>query len=249
MIRERRPALRAIIFDVDGTLAETERHGHWVACNEAFAELGLPIRWTWDEYRALLRIPGNQNRMRRALAALGTLSEREVEATATELFRVKQRRYLELVPTLQLRPGVRALVDEAVARGVGLAIVSTSSEPQIHALLRHLLAECAHRFDPVLGQQSGAKIGEEGRLYELCLAHLGLPPEAALAIEDAEDGLQAARRAGLTCVVAPSDERRGDDFSGAALVVPTLAGLTLDRLETLLPVAAGGVAGGSLDGS
>src|SRR5687768_8521489 len=74
--------LRALIFDVDGTLADTERHGHLAACNAAFAELGLPIRWSWEEYLELLKIPGNENRMRLALGALGTLSPAEAEATA-----------------------------------------------------------------------------------------------------------------------------------------------------------------------
>src|SRR5918996_1619533 len=85
-------SLRALMFDVDGTLADTEREGHLAACNAAFAERGLPIRWSWDEYRELLRIPGNKNRMRLALTQLGTLSATEVDALAEDLFRLKQAR-------------------------------------------------------------------------------------------------------------------------------------------------------------
>jgi HAD superfamily hydrolase (TIGR01509 family) len=227
--------VRALIFDVDGTLADTERHGHLAACNAAFAELGFPIRWSWEEYRDLLHIPGNQNRMRLALEGLGTLSRAEVDAAAAELFRIKQRRYLELVPGLRLRPGVARLVDEAVERGVRLAIVSTSSEPQIRALLHHLLPRHERAFDPLLGRQSGPKVGAEGRLYARCLEELGLPRETVVAIEDAEDGFRAASRAGLACVVVPNSYTAGD-FSGAALVVPSLEHVTLDDLDAVLAV-------------
>jgi putative hydrolase of the HAD superfamily len=229
--------LRALIFDVDGTLADTERQGHWVACNDAFATLGIPIRWSWEEYRELLRIPGSQERMRLALAALGTRTPQEADETAAELSRLKQERYLELVPGLPLRPGVGWLVRQAAARGVRLAIVSTSSEPQIHALLRERLPELAHLFRPVLGRQSGPKVGEAGRLYERCLQELGVPREMTVAIEDAEDGFRAARRAGIACVVIPNEYTREGDFRGAALVASSLEDLTLQDLEALCRAA------------
>ena len=225
--------LRALIFDVDGTLADTERHGHLVACNAAFAALGLPIRWSWEQYRELLRVPGNENRMRLAVAALGTLSPAEVDATAAELFRLKQKRYIELVPELPLRAGVDETLERAAARGLRLAIVSTSSEPQIHALLAARLPRFAHLFDPVLGQQSGRKVGADGRLYERCLRQLGLPRTTVVAVEDAEDGFRAALRAGLACVVVPNDYTRDGDFRGAAYVAESLDDIDLDHLDAL----------------
>jgi HAD superfamily hydrolase (TIGR01509 family) len=236
--RDPQSGVRALIFDVDGTLADTEREGHLAACNAAFAERGLPIRWTWEEYRELLGLPGNENRMRLALAQLGTLTTEEVDAAAAELFRIKQARYMELVPGLRLRPGVERLIGEAFQRGVRLAIVSTSSEPQIHTLLHHLLPRYEHAFEPVLGRQSGRKVGDDGRLYERCLDDLGLPREGVLVIEDAEDGFRAALRAGLACVVVPNDYSQGD-FTGAALVVESLERVTLDDLDAVLTAGAG----------
>ncbi len=235
--RDPQGGVRALIFDVDGTLADTELEGHLAACNAAFAERDFPIRWSWEEYRDLLRLPGNENRMRLALARLGTLSPAEVDAAAVELFHIKQARYMELVPRLRLRAGVERLVGEAFERGVRLAIVSTSSEPQIYALLHHLLPRYEHAFAPVLGQQSGRKVGDDGRLYERCLDDLGLPREGVVAIEDAEDGFRAALRAGLACVVVPNDYTQGD-FTGAALVVDSLERVTLDDLDAVLAMGA-----------
>jgi beta-phosphoglucomutase-like phosphatase (HAD superfamily) len=131
-------------------------------------------------------------------------------------------------------------VGEAAERGVRLAIVSTSSEPQIHALLRAQLPDVARLFRPVLGQQSGPKVGSEGCLYERCVSELGLPPEAVVAVEDAEDGFRAARRAGIACVVVPSEHTRDGDFRGAALVVSSLEQVGLGDFDMLCRAAGRG---------
>ena len=159
------------------------------------------------------------------------MSQQAAAETAAELFRIKQERYIELVPQLPLRPGVEPLVRQAHGRGVRLAIVSTSSEPQIHALLRRRLPDLGHAFVPVLGQQSGRKVGDEGALYERCLRELDLPARTVVAIEDAEDGFRAASRAGIACVVVPNDYTRDGDFRGACLVAPSLDTVDLADLE------------------
>ena len=82
--------LRAIIFDVDGTLADTEKDGHLPACNEAFAQMGFDIRWSWEEFRELLKIPGNANRMRLALSTRTSLSQAEIDRIVPELFALKR---------------------------------------------------------------------------------------------------------------------------------------------------------------
>ncbi len=178
--------LKAIIFDVDGTLAYTERDGHLPACNEAFAALGLPVRWTWEEFKALLPIPGNAERMRRALRRLDPpLPPDRLEAAVARLIELKRRLYIEkYAPRLPLRPGVARLVEEAVRRGIRLAIVSTSDEDQIRALLRYRLPAFADAFDPILGKSAGVKTAPGSPLYRRCLAELGTSPDETLAIED-----------------------------------------------------------------
>lgn len=232
-----RPPLRlkALIFDVDGTLAYTERDGHLPACNEAFATLGYPIRWTWEEFKTLLAIPGNAERMRRALRQLHPpLSPDEVETAVARLIALKRQLYIEkYVPRLPLRPGVARIVQEAVRRGVRLAIVSTSDEDQVRALLRHRLPAFADAFDPILGKQAGVKTAPHSPLYRRCLAELGTAPEETLAVEDSEVGLRAARTAGIPCAVIYNDYTFGQDFRGAVLVARSLEYFDLDTLSAL----------------
>jgi len=128
--------LKAIIFDVDGTLADTEMDGHLPACNEAFARMGFDIRWAWEEFKDLLKIPGNARRMRMALSTRTSLSGAEIDRIVPELFAIKKEIYLKRVGDLPLRPGVERIIREAIDRGVRLAIVSVSDEEQIRALLR-----------------------------------------------------------------------------------------------------------------
>ena len=226
-------ALRALVFDVDGTLADTERQGHLPACNAAFAELGYPVRWSWDEFKTLLAVPGNASRMRQALAALGVPAV-ELEARVEALVALKRRLYIEeFLPALPLRAGIERLVDEAVSQGVRLAIVSTSDESQIEALLRSRLGGVARRFDPVLGQRAGVKTAPDSPLYRRCLELLGGGPDGILAIEDSAPGLKAAHTAGLACAVFYNDYTFGEAFAGATLVARSAEPFSLSLLADL----------------
>ncbi len=222
--------LKAIIFDVDGTLADTERNGHLVACNEAFARMGFDICWSWEEFKELLKIPGNARRMRLALSTRTSLSETEIDRIVPELFALKKELYLKRVGELSLYPGVARIIREAIDRGVRLAIVSVTDEDQIFALLKAQIPEALGAFDPIFGQQSGKK---GSALYARCAAMLGCDASEVLVIEDSEKGFKAANEAGLPCVVVYNEYTRGQDFTGAELVVRSLECLNLDLLERL----------------
>ena len=222
--------LKAIIFDVDGTLADTEKDGHLVACNEAFARMGFDIRWTWEEFKDLLKIPGNANRMRLALSTRTSLPKDEIERIVPELFKLKKKLYLQGVVDLPLRPGVARIIREAIDRGVRLAIVSVTDEDQVRALLKSQLPESLDYFDPILGKQSGEK---NLALYTHCVEKLGCDASEVLVIEDSEKGFKSAKGAGLRCAVVYNDYTKGQDFSGAELVIRSLEFLNLDLLGKL----------------
>lgn len=222
--------LKALIFDVDGTLADTEKDGHLAACNEAFERMGFDIRWSWEEFKELLKIPGNARRMRLALSTRTSLSEAEIDRIVPELFTLKKELYLKRVGELPLRPGVARIIREATLRGVRLAIVSVTDEDQILALLKAQIPDALDYFYPVLGQQSGEK---DSALYARCVKMLGLNPSEVLVIEDSEKGFKAAKEAGLPCAVVYNDYTKNQEFMGAELVVRSLEFLNLDLLERL----------------
>jgi HAD superfamily hydrolase (TIGR01509 family) len=232
--------LEALIFDVDGTIADTEQEGHLPASNEAMALLGYPIQWTWEEFKQLLVIPGNGNRFRNALNQLEPpLSPAEIDAAVIQFITLKQQLYIEkYLPRLSLRPGVARLIREAQERGVRLAIVSTSHEAQIKALLRARLSDVASEFSPILGKESGTKTLRDSTLYERCIRQLRIAPHNALVIEDSASGMNAALKAGLPVAVIYNDYTVDENFTGAALVARSLMFFTLEQLEALcLPLA------------
>ena len=205
----------ALIFDVDGTLAETEEL-HRQAFNRAFADQG--IGWQWDEalYRDLLKVTGGKERILAYAQGQGGMSVPD----AARLHAAKTRHYVDAVDggRLALRPGIAALIDEARARGVALAIATTTSRDNVDSLLAHTLGP-DHGFDVIAcGDMVPAKKPAPD-IYELALRMLGMPAGECLAIEDSANGLQAAKAAGLRCVVTPALYTVADDFTGAQIIV------------------------------
>ncbi len=227
--------LKALIFDVDGTIANTEHRGHLPACNEAFATLGYPIRWSWEEFKAMQPIPGNALRMRNSLQAWDlTLSDAALDERVEQLISLKKKFYIEkYLPELPLRDGVVEIMREALRSGVRLAVVSMSYEAQVNALLARHLPHIYPHLRPILGKESGPKTAPDSPLYKRCLAELGTLAKETLVIEDSEEGFEAAKRAGLPCAVMYNDYTFGKSFAGAQLVARSLAFFSLAQLEAL----------------
>ncbi|MBK8901424.1 MAG: HAD-IA family hydrolase [Anaerolineaceae bacterium] len=227
--------LKALIFDVDGTIANTEHRGHLPACNEAFAAMGYPIQWTWEQFVAMQSIAGNALRMRQSLAAWNpALSEEELETAVAQLVAHKKKFYIEkYLPELPLREGVVAIMEEALAGGVRLAVVSMSYEAQVNALLSTRLPHIYPHLNPILGKESGPKTAPDSPLYRRCLAELGTSLAETLVIEDSEEGFAAARRVGIPTAVIYNEYTFGKNFAGAQLVARSLAHFTLQQLEDL----------------
>ena len=220
--------LRALIFDVDGTLAETEEL-HRRAFNETFAEMGLA--WHWDEalYGALLRVTGGKERLRHFIDRYGPpgVSAEGADVLVADLHRRKTGHYTALVDggAATLRPGVARLLGEARKNGIRLAIATTTSLPNVMSLLRAALGERGTALFEVIG--AGDSVTQKKPapdIYLSVLAQLGLGAADCMAIEDSENGLRAARAAGLPVVITKSRYSARESFDGAALVLESLHG-------------------------
>jgi len=209
----------ALIFDCDGVLADTERDGHRPAFNQAFAEAGMDVSWSEEEYGERLRIGGGKER----IAALFDDPGAEQERIA-ELHRRKTAIYKDIVRAGRLpgRPGVARLVDEAGAAGWTLAVASTSAEESVRAVLDHVVGtDVAARFAVFAGDVVPAKKPDPA-IYRLALEELGVARADAIVVEDSRNGLLAAVGAGLRCIVTLSSYTGEEDMSEALLVVSSL---------------------------
>lgn len=220
----------ALIFDCDGVLADTERDGHRLAFNETFAEVGLPVRWSEEEYGERLKIGGGKERMASLLTddfvranGLPTDPEGQKELLA-DWHRRKTGHYKAMVRAGRLpgRPGIARIVDEALDAGWVLAVASTSAEESVKAVLEHAVGEeNAAKFAVFAGDIVPAKKPDPA-IYALALQRLSIGPDDAIVIEDSRNGLLAAVGAGLRCVVTVSSYTAEEDMSEAVLVVSSL---------------------------
>jgi len=219
--------LKALIFDVDGTLAETERDGHRVAFNAAFCELGLDWEWDVELYGKLLAVTGGKERIRYFVEHFHRdfAKPADFDDLVLKLHKTKTRHYVEMLERgeIPLRPGVARLLREAREAGLRLAIATTTSPDNVSTLLRHSLAPDAESWFEVIaaGDIVPAKKPAPD-IFQWALDKLNLPAEECLAFEDSENGLKSSMGAGVKTVVTVSDYTAGQDFSGAVAVLSDL---------------------------
>ena len=224
--------LKAVIFDVDGTMTDSEQWGHMPACNDAFKIIGLNLQWDWKTFLPLLgKIPGNANRLRHVLQTSFDYDDTTIEKVVERFARVKKEVYVnKYAPKMRLRNGIRSFIHKIAEKNIRLAIVTTSYEKQVHALLEHQLASFKEYFNPILGKETGIKTGEAGMLYEKCLAIMKLKPAECLVIEDSGSGAKAAMKANIPTVVTYNDYTKGDNFKGAQVVTDSIDNIDVDKL-------------------
>jgi HAD superfamily hydrolase (TIGR01509 family) len=236
--------LSALLFDVDGTLADTEET-HRQAFNAAFMDFRLPYEWSAEQYEVLLRISGGKERLAHFFEGLPVSREERARllANVSGLHRVKTERYAELVAGggSPLRPGIARLLNEATAAGIRVGIASTTTSANVAALLDAELGPNAHKRFAVIacGDVVPAKKPAPD-IYHLALSALGLGAAQAVAFEDSANGLAAAKAAGIFTVVTPTRWTATQDFGVADLRLPHLG-----DPERPLDAAAAGRAGGA----
>ncbi len=221
--------MKALIFDVDGTLAETEEL-HRAAFNQAFVAAGLDWHWDRTLYAELLAVTGGKERIRFAIDR-GARPALDASAIAG-LHAAKTQHYTGGIASVALRPGIHRLLDAAAAAGMTLAIATTTSPANVDALLRATLGpDGPARFAVIAAGDCVPAKKPAPDIYRYALDRLGLSGSECLAIEDTIQGLKAARGAGVPTIITRSVYGGQDGFEAAAAVLDDLGAVSLDELR------------------
>lgn len=232
---------RAVSFDVDGTLVDTERDGHRVAFNRAFEDAGLDDHWDAVAYGRLLAVAGGRQRIEAHLVGRG-VAVPEARRLARHLHALKTQHFVDMVYGGLIRPraGVTALLGALEARGAALHVVTTGSREWVGPLLDGLFGR--GRFDVVVTGEEVTRLKPHPEAYRVLLSRVRLRPEEVMAVEDSAIGLRAATAAGLDCVLVTNHYTAGQDGSGALVVADSFAELSAESLLATEGAVAGGAA-------
>ena len=219
--------LLALLFDVDGTLADTERDGHRPAFNQAFKDAGLDWHWDVALYGKLLAVTGGKERMKHYIEHYRPdyRKPEHFDELVAELHRAKTRHYTALAAGggIPLRPGVRRLLNEARAAGLRLGIATTTTPENVTVLLEHSLgAGTQSWFEVIAAGDIVPSKKPAPDIYHYALEHMALGPADCLAFEDSENGLRSSLGAGLKTLVTVNDYTLDHDFTGASVVLSDL---------------------------
>jgi HAD superfamily hydrolase (TIGR01509 family) len=235
--------MKALIFDCDGVLVDTERDGHRVAFNRAFARMGFKTEWDVSLYGDLLKVSGGKERMKYYFNEIGwPESASDKYALIADLHKLKTDIFMQIIESgeLVLRPGVARLVDEAIADGnVTLAICSTSNERSVNLIAEKLLGPARKaKFKAILAGDVVSRKKPDPEIYNLASERLGLEPDECVVVEDSRNGLLSAKAADMHCVITTNGYTEKEDFSEADLVVSELGDppnvrVTLEDLKAL----------------
>lgn len=229
--------MKALIFDVDGTLADTE-DAHRKAFNDAFAE--FDFAWNWDPalYKKLLKVTGGKQRIRYFLEDFDPefLTRDDIDELILELHKTKTKHFVARLENGQvpLRPGIEDLIAECRAKGLTIAIATTTTPVNVRTLLSvNLGAESLDWFACIGDGGEVPVLKPEPDVYNWVLEKLGLAPGETLALEDSRNGLVSCRRAEIPCLVVTNDYTEDQDFGGCVEKWPNYEGVTVAKLEAV----------------
>ncbi len=215
--------LKAIIFDVDGTLAETEEL-HCESFNTVFKQFGFAWQWDVETYGKLLTTTGGKERIARYAKEIDATLAPEV---ILAMHKAKNEYYAKAIEqgSLSLRPGVHDVISQAIQQKIKLGIATTTSKSNLDALLHSCFSDTERlAFRAIICGEDVSLKKPNPEVYLKCLAQLGVHSDGALAIEDSAVGLAAAKAAQLSTIITPSAYTLNDNFTGALAVLPDLSG-------------------------
>ena len=226
--------IKALIFDQDGVIIDTERDGHRVAFNKTFKEFGFNFEWDVDYYHDLLQIAGGKERMRHHLHSKGfgkEIKPDEENELIKKLHKRKTEIFIELIKegSLPLRPGVKRIMKEAVAKGLRIGVCTTSNEKAAEAVAYGILKEI--KFEFVLAGDVVKKKKPDPEIYLLGLKTGNLKPEECIVFEDSKNGVTAAKAAGMNIVVTTNVYTEKEDLSVGDIIVTCLGDLDGEKGE------------------
>ena len=217
--------IKAVFFDQDGVIIDTERDGHRVSFNMAFKEFGFSDEWSVDYYHELLQIAGGKERMKHHWRTKGfsrPLTEEEIDSLVKEMHKRKTALFVELIETgkLPLRPGIHRFMKEAMDAGLKIAVCTTSNEKAAKAITENVLSDI--KFDLVLAGDVVSKKKPDPEIYNLALSKLELQPEEVFVVEDSKNGVAASKAAGLKTVVTTNSYTEKEDVNAGDVIVSSL---------------------------
>jgi HAD superfamily hydrolase (TIGR01509 family) len=217
--------IKAIFFDQDGVIIDTERDGHRVSFNETFKEFGFDVEWDVEYYHELLQVGGGKERMKHDLHTRGFGKEvkpEDEDELIKEMHKRKTTLFIELIESgkLPLRPGILRFMREGVEAGLVLAVCTTSNERSAHAIAYDILKEI--KFEFVLAGDIVSKKKPDPEIYNLALSKTGLKAEECLVIEDSRNGVLAGKAAGMFVVATTNHYTEKEDLSAADIIVSCL---------------------------
>lgn len=224
--------IKAIFFDQDGVIIDTEKDGHRISFNETFKEFGFDVDWDVEYYHELLQVAGGKERMKHHLHTRGfgksVLPEEEDELIKA-LHKRKTTMFIEMIESgkLPLRPGIHRFMQEGIQAGLTLGICTTSNERAAQAVAFNILKDI--HFDFVLAGDIVSKKKPDPEIYNLALSKTGYEPEECVVIEDSRNGVLAAKAAGMHVVATTNHYTEKEDLSPADIIVTCLGDLDGER--------------------
>ncbi|HRQ22203.1 MAG TPA: HAD-IA family hydrolase [Anaerolineales bacterium] len=217
--------IKAVFFDQDGVIIDTERDGHRVSFNMTFQEFGFTDEWSVEYYHELLQIAGGKERMKHHWKTKGfskPLSEEEIDSLVKEMHKRKTALFVELIESgkLPLRPGIHRFMKEAMEAGLKIAVCTTSNEKAAKAITEQILSDI--KFEIVLAGDVVEKKKPDPEIYNLALSKLGLQPDEVFVVEDSKNGLKASKAAGLKTIVTTNSYTEKEDVSAGDVIVSCL---------------------------
>ena len=218
-------SIKAVFFDQDGVIIDTERDGHRVSFNMTFKEFGFTDEWDVEYYHELLQVGGGKERMKHHWKTRGfskPMTEEEIDSLVKEMHKRKTALFVELIETgkLPLRPGVHRFMKEAMEAGVKIAVTTTSNEKAAKAITEKVLSDI--KFDLVIAGDMVSKKKPDPEIYNMALSKLGLNPDEVFVVEDSKNGLAAAKAAGLKTIVTTNYYTEREDVSAGDVIVSCL---------------------------